>query len=268
MARRRGTLTLRREDGRIVCEQVEVADRTFRRVRGLLGRRSLPRGSGITLRPAWSIHTAFMRFPIDVVFLDQELVVLRIDSELRPFHTASCRGAREVVELAAGECAQRGLAVGDRVAWASYLAATPVGDAPSVDHRLDARPGALVASRDARFVKLTRFLLDQQGIAFESVPPDKLAERMESDDDVEVVILDAQDALADALTTANTARALRPEVPILVAGETRAATRAPSGVRVYDKWNETDELIEAVRHHLSTDDGGAYPPLPSDAAAD
>src|SRR4029077_18358470 len=100
-----------------------------------------------------------MQFPIDVVFLDQDLVVLRIDPELRPFHTASCRGAREVVELSAGECARRGLAVGDRIAWASHTAAVgaPVGPTtPAPEVELKGR--VVLASRDARFVKLTRFL--------------------------------------------------------------------------------------------------------------
>ena len=47
----------------------------MRRLRGLLGKGDLPSGHGILLRPAWSIHTAFMRFPIDVVFLDADQVV-------------------------------------------------------------------------------------------------------------------------------------------------------------------------------------------------
>jgi CheY-like chemotaxis protein len=192
-----------------------------------------------------------MRFPIDVVFLDQELVVLRIDPELRSFHTASCRGAREVVELAAGECAQRGLAVGDRVAWASYAAVRPASESPGIDRPIEGRPRAIVASRDARFVKLARFFLDQNGIEPDSVTPEKLRIMLESDDDISVVILDAQDAVADALTAANTARATRPEVPILVVGETAAAERAPLGMRVYDKWNETDELVAAVKQLLS-----------------
>src|SRR5919109_1587349 len=117
------TLTLRREDGRVVCERVAVADRARHRMRGLLGRRRLNAGEGVVLRPAWNIHTAFMRFPIDVIFLDADQVVIRIDAGLPPWRTASCRGAREVVELAAGECARRGLEVGDRVAWASRTAA-------------------------------------------------------------------------------------------------------------------------------------------------
>ena len=93
------TLTLRREDGRIVCERVVVADRAHRRMRGLLGRKYLRQGEGMVLRPGWSIHTAFMRFPIDAVFLDADQVVIKIEHEVGPWRTVSCRGAREVVEL-------------------------------------------------------------------------------------------------------------------------------------------------------------------------
>ena len=109
MGRRHGTLTLRREDGRIVTERVKLADTWPRRMAGLLGRSSVGHDEGVVLRPAFSIHTFFMRFPIDAVFLDYDLVVLRIASPLRPFRTASCRGAREVVEIRAGECERRGL---------------------------------------------------------------------------------------------------------------------------------------------------------------
>ncbi len=84
-------------------------------MRGLLGRRDLPRGEGILLRPAASVHTWFMRFPIDVVFLDRELRVLKVVPGLGPWRMASGRGARAVLELAAGECERRGLEAGDRL---------------------------------------------------------------------------------------------------------------------------------------------------------
>jgi uncharacterized protein len=93
-----------------------VAARPFTRMRGLLGRRSLDSDEGILLRPAGSVHTFFMRFAIDVLFLDRELVVVGIEPELRPWRTAGRRGAKSVVELAAGECARRGVVVGDRLA--------------------------------------------------------------------------------------------------------------------------------------------------------
>ena len=109
------SVSLTREDGRVVCEHLLVAARPFRRMRGLLGRSELPSDQGILLRPASSVHTFFMRFPIDVVFLDRDHVVVGIEPALPPWKTAGRRGARAVVELAAGECEHRGVQVGDRL---------------------------------------------------------------------------------------------------------------------------------------------------------
>src|SRR5687767_10535160 len=106
---------LARPDGRVVVERCLVAARPLRRMRGLLGRRSLPSGEGILLRPAGSIHTFFMRFPIDVVFLDRELVVVGVAPELRPWKTAGKRRAHAALELASGECERRGVTIGDRL---------------------------------------------------------------------------------------------------------------------------------------------------------
>jgi uncharacterized membrane protein (UPF0127 family) len=103
------------DDGRVVCESCVRADRAFSRAKGLLGRSELPRGEGILLRPAPSIHTFFMRFPIDVVFLDEEGHVLRVAADVVPWRAAACRGARAVLELAAGECERRGVRAGGRL---------------------------------------------------------------------------------------------------------------------------------------------------------
>jgi uncharacterized membrane protein (UPF0127 family)/CheY-like chemotaxis protein len=220
-------------------------------MRGLLGRRSLPAGEGIALRPAWSIHTAFMQFPIDVVFVDEDLVVLRIDATLRPFHTAACRGAREVIELAAGECARRGLSVGDRIAWASHTATVTPTAGSERGHQDAPRGRVLVASRDARFVKLTRFLLDGKGIETAAVVPvDRLSATLTPDAEIDAVVLDAHDSIASSLTSANSARAVRPEVPIIVVAESTSVGRSPAGIRIYDKWDETDEFVAAVEDAL------------------
>jgi uncharacterized membrane protein (UPF0127 family) len=56
-----------------------------------------------------------MRFPIDVVFLDRDEMVVGIEPSLPPWKTAARRGAKTVVELAAGECERRGVQVGDRL---------------------------------------------------------------------------------------------------------------------------------------------------------
>jgi uncharacterized membrane protein (UPF0127 family) len=105
-------------DNDVVCNRCEIADGVLTRMRGLLGRRGLPRGHGLLIEPTWSIHTWFMRFPIDVVFLDRELTVLKIRTYMRPWRTAARLRSRSVLELAAGECERLRLEVGDKLALA------------------------------------------------------------------------------------------------------------------------------------------------------
>jgi uncharacterized membrane protein (UPF0127 family) len=99
-------------DGRIVCARCLIADGAFGRMRGLLGRKELPSGEGILLRPSGSVHTFFMRFPIDVVFLDRELRVVAIAANVPPWRMRGARGAKAVLELTAGEASRRALAEG------------------------------------------------------------------------------------------------------------------------------------------------------------
>ena len=82
---------------------------------GLLGGEQQPNGEGLLLRPARAVHTWFMRFPIDAVFLDGEGRVLKIAADLRPWRAAGCRGARAVLELSSGESERRGVRPGDRL---------------------------------------------------------------------------------------------------------------------------------------------------------
>jgi hypothetical protein len=104
-----------RSGEQVVCEECLVADRPLARMRGLLGRTSLPRGEGVLLRPAGSIHTFFMRFPIDAVFVDRDGVVVGVEHELRPWRTARRSGAHAVLELAAGEADARGVTAGQQL---------------------------------------------------------------------------------------------------------------------------------------------------------
>jgi uncharacterized membrane protein (UPF0127 family) len=109
---RSAPMTIADQDGRIICERCLVADRPHTRLRGLLGRRALSRDEGLLLRPSPSIHTWFMRFPIDAVFLDAQLRVIGVAPDLAPWRMAARRGARAVLELAAGEAARRRLDAG------------------------------------------------------------------------------------------------------------------------------------------------------------
>ena len=71
--------TLRRAgDGSVVCARCELAETFWPKLRGLMGRASLPPDEGMLFRPAGSIHMFFMRFPIDAVFCDRDLRVVKV----------------------------------------------------------------------------------------------------------------------------------------------------------------------------------------------
>jgi uncharacterized protein len=108
--------SLKRQDGSLVCERCLLAETPLTRLKGLLGRRELPRGEGLLLRPASSIHTFFMRFAIDAVWVDRELNVVGVSAGVAPWRTARCKGANGVIELPAGEAERRGVAVGNALA--------------------------------------------------------------------------------------------------------------------------------------------------------
>jgi uncharacterized membrane protein (UPF0127 family) len=108
---------LRKADGTVVCARCAVADGPLTRMRGLLGRSSLDADEGMLFRPAGSIHMFFMRFPVDAVFCDRELRVLDVERNLQPWKTAGRKGAKVVVELAAGAAA--GIEPGDQLVLAT-----------------------------------------------------------------------------------------------------------------------------------------------------
>ena len=110
-------MTVAREDGTELCERCKLADTVPTRLKGLLGRDRLERGEGMLLRPAPAIHTCFMRFPIDAVFLDRDLHVLGVTPRLNPWRWARRRGARAVLELGAGEADRLGVRQGERLTY-------------------------------------------------------------------------------------------------------------------------------------------------------
>jgi uncharacterized membrane protein (UPF0127 family) len=103
--------TLLRE-GEVVAD-LEIAASARARVRGLLGRDSL--AGALLLRPASSIHTLGMRFPIDVAYCDRDLVVLRTCTMARNRMGLPVRRARAVIEAEAGAFARWGIGAGDRL---------------------------------------------------------------------------------------------------------------------------------------------------------
>jgi uncharacterized membrane protein (UPF0127 family) len=84
---------------------IRLAVTTRARLRGLLGRRPGP--TALLLAPCRSVHTFGLRRPIDVVFLDADLTVVRVVQRLRPNRVASARGAVAALELMPGAATLR-----------------------------------------------------------------------------------------------------------------------------------------------------------------
>jgi uncharacterized membrane protein (UPF0127 family) len=96
--------------------QVRVARSFGARLVGLLGRRALAPEQALLLVPCDNVHTFFMRFAIDVVFVDRDGVVLAVVPRLAPWRVAAARRAHACLELAAGVAAVLGLEPGRRIA--------------------------------------------------------------------------------------------------------------------------------------------------------
>jgi uncharacterized protein len=102
---------VRTAGGNVLCERCEMPKGAFARMRGLLGRDGLEPGTGMLIDAAPSVHMFFMRFPIDVVFLDRDRKVVGIRRDLRPWRVAGARRAVAALELPVG--AANGIKEGD-----------------------------------------------------------------------------------------------------------------------------------------------------------
>lgn len=86
----------------MLVTRLEVADSAPKRTKGLLGRTGLGPGEGLWIVPCESVHTFFMRFPIDLVYLDRKNKVKKVRSNVGPWRISACLSAHSVIELPAG----------------------------------------------------------------------------------------------------------------------------------------------------------------------
>jgi uncharacterized membrane protein (UPF0127 family) len=98
-----------------IATEVELASTRASRRRGLLGRDRLDPSSALMLTPCLAVHTAFMRFPIDIVFLDQDGYAVKLVNDVQPWRMAAAARAHTVIELSAGSLRRHAIALGDRL---------------------------------------------------------------------------------------------------------------------------------------------------------
>jgi uncharacterized membrane protein (UPF0127 family) len=102
----------------VLATRGELARSFLARGRGLMGRASLPDGFALIIYPEWSIHTFFMRVPIDVLFVGRDDRVVGLREAMpawRPYAGVAPSRGRYVVEMPAGVIAATGTAVGDQL---------------------------------------------------------------------------------------------------------------------------------------------------------
>jgi uncharacterized membrane protein (UPF0127 family) len=129
----------------VLSDQCRLANNFIKRVVGLLNRSSMRPGEGLLLDNCHGIHTLGMRFPIDVVFLDRGLRVLRLAHRVPPFRIGpAAKGAVYVLELPAGTLKETQTEIGDQVQLRTgpdTPTPSPSSNDPSLQSLSDATPG-------------------------------------------------------------------------------------------------------------------------------
>jgi hypothetical protein len=100
----------------VLADAADVANTSATRRTGLLKHERLEPGQGLWIVPCESVHTFFMKFPIDLVYLDKRRKVRKVRHAVPAWRMSACLTAHSVLELPAGTVARTGTAVGDELA--------------------------------------------------------------------------------------------------------------------------------------------------------
>jgi len=99
----------------ILADAAEVADTSEKRRTGLLKRERLEPGQGLWIVPCESVHSFFMKFAIDLVYLDRDKKVRKVRHRMVPWRLSACLTAHSILELPAGTVATSGTQAGDQL---------------------------------------------------------------------------------------------------------------------------------------------------------
>ena len=105
---------INKKNERILADNIKVANNSFTRLKGLLGRHSLDRGEGLHIIPCTSIHSFFMKFRFDAIFINKKNEVIHLIENMPAWGISKiCFSAYSVVELPSGVINQTETDVGD-----------------------------------------------------------------------------------------------------------------------------------------------------------
>ena len=241
-------LTLVRDTGEVVCMRCRIADNPVARVKGFLGRSKLDDDEGMLLA-TWAIHTSFMRFPIDVVFLDRSFGVVKTVERLKPWRVAAFWQAHAVVELAPGAVANAALEVGEQVSLVRHGDSTSAKDNGRDDER-DHALRVVIASADSRFVRVARFLLARHRFDVETCTDPAALARNPADGPADVVVLDSSASLAVTARVVRDIALASPATGFVVVGESSTVRKrvgsASQTLTVLPKWDSFDRLVSEI----------------------
>jgi len=99
----------------VVASHVADADNPVTRFFGLMGKPPMPEGHGLLITPCSDIHSCWMRFEFDAIFIDKQGKVVDMIEKMKPWRLKFAKGARSVLELNGGVIAQSGTQVGDKL---------------------------------------------------------------------------------------------------------------------------------------------------------
>ena len=106
-----------RDTGHVVLARVMRTTNALERMRGLLWRPPPGPEEGLLIAPCGAVHTAGMRYAIDLAFLDREMRVRKLVSVLAPWRTAACKGAHHTLELRSGALAALPIRLSQCLEW-------------------------------------------------------------------------------------------------------------------------------------------------------
>jgi uncharacterized protein len=245
-------LTVVKQNGEILCQRCALADTPWARFRGLMGRARLDDGEGMLLVTG-EIHTSFMRFPIDVVFLDKSFSVLRITPRLKPWRVAISWSAHAVIELPAGTAEHTGLELGEQLSLVAHPGTATNRPGQTVPGRV------AIASSDSRFLRVFGFLLERQGFEVET-----FREAMDviprAHGRFEVVVVDGSGSISGAARVIRGLSAESPNTGVIVVGDAGNGAEGddaqPQSLHVLPKWDEFDRLVREIQ--LASRKSGEY----------